>query len=144
MTNIIRVKYDVFDGITGGESGGVFNIESKRVFVFSSVLLGGCIYAYKSYTNIENSLFCDCCVKTCKDHYYGNILYCKESYETKINCKESYETLYSFDAMEEYKLLEEFSCPNFDYIPSIQKQQIIQKVCIFVPDTDHQRNQGLR
>ena len=38
--------------------------------------------------------------------------------------------------MKEYKLLEEFSYPIFDYIPPIQKQQVIQKVCRIVHDTE--------
>ena len=49
---------------------------------------------------------------------------------------EKYRTLYGRDAMEEYKLIEDFSYPNFDYMPPIQKQQVIQKVCRIVPDTD--------
>ena len=49
---------------------------------------------------------------------------------------EKYRQLYDRNSMEEYQLLEEFSYPNFDYMLPIQKQQVVQKVCHYVPDTD--------
>ena len=90
--NKIRVKNAVFDGISGGEKSGVFNINSKQIFVFSSLFnkctatkYGGCIYALKSFVNLETSFFLNCCVKTSNDSCFGNALYCTEANATEID-----------------------------------------------------------
>lgn len=89
----VRIKNSIFDGFYKEGNGGVCEVYSKNIFIFSSSFFnckatthGGCLYFESLSFDIRNTAFYKCSVTAKLNEQNGNALYSKSTNVARIDC----------------------------------------------------------